>query len=78
MESEDSVDAADDPADHAADDSPDRPGCLVAHIGPMRDPVRNTLRLRRQRASEERGDNASVQKMWLHDRASLLELRNWR
>jgi hypothetical protein len=46
------IDAADDPANHTADDSPDRPGRLAAHIGPMRGPVRNALRLRRQRAAE--------------------------
>jgi hypothetical protein len=46
------IDAADDPANHTTDDSPDRPGRPAAHIGPVRGPVGNALRLRRQRATE--------------------------
>ena len=79
MDSQHPVDAADEPANHTTDDSPDRPGCLAAHIGPMRGPVRNALRLRRQRAAQQRGNNnARVQMMWFHDRASLLVLKSWR
>jgi hypothetical protein len=37
----------------------------------MRGSVRNALRLRRQRAAEQRGDNAGVQKMWFHDSCPL-------
>lgn len=69
MDSQYAVDAADHPANHATDNSPDRSGRLAAHICPMRDPVRNALRLRRQRTAEQRGDNARTQKMWFHDRA---------
>jgi hypothetical protein len=68
------IDAADDPANHTTDDSPDRPGRLTAHVSPVRGPVRNALRLRCQRATEERGDNAGVQKMWFHNRALSLSL----
>ena len=60
------IDAADDPANHTTNDPPDRAGRLAADIGPVRGPVRNALRLRRQRAGEERGRNASIQKMWFH------------
>jgi hypothetical protein len=69
MDSQYAIDAPDEPANHTSDDSPDRSGRLAAHIGPMRGPVRDALRLRRQRAAEQRGNNASVQKVWFHDRA---------
>ena len=74
MDSQHAVNAADEPANHTTDDSPDRPGRPAAHIGPVRGPVRNPLRLRRQRAGEQRGDNATVQKMWFHNRALSLSL----
>jgi hypothetical protein len=79
MDSQHAIDAADEPANHTTDDTPERPGRLVAHIGPMRGPLRNALRLRRQRTAKQRGDNAGVQKMRFHNRAlSLLVLKSWR
>jgi len=46
------VDAADDPANHTTDHSPDRTGRLAAYIGPVRGAVRNALRVRCQRTTE--------------------------
>lgn len=52
------IDATDDAADDAADKAPDRPRSLTTDISPMRDSVRNALRLGRKRTSHRRSNDA--------------------
>lgn len=57
LDAEQALDAADDTADRAADDGPDRSRGLATLIDTMRDAAGNTLRLRRERRSERRDDD---------------------
>ncbi len=58
MDTEKAIDSADKAADHSADKASDRSRSLASHVSTVRDAVGNSLRLRRERASDRHRDYA--------------------
>jgi hypothetical protein len=56
MDAEKAIDPADEAADHAADQTPNRSRGLTTYVSAMRDAVGHSLRLRRERASDGRSN----------------------
>jgi hypothetical protein len=65
-DAEQTLNAADNAANRAADHGPDRPRRVVADISAMRDAVGNTLRLRRERHGEHCGKSGRDQNVKFH------------
>lgn len=74
MDAKHAVDPADNAANYAADETPDRSRGLGAYIGAVRDALGDSLRLRRERISEGCGDNGRGQDTELHATTSFAML----
>jgi hypothetical protein len=74
LNSEESLDAADDAANGATDDGTDRAGGLSALLNAMRYAARNALRLRREWAGQGRHDRACQYDVKLHATTPLTDV----